>query len=149
MIDLVSDEEDESSPDGVVGNGTVFPPALAETEALAKRGVPSSAAASGNKDVKVTVPSVERGKASVGAGVTENTQRKAPTTAGHPYLHADGTWTCPTCTLNNTALATRCEACDGLKPIDESVGWRCEFCYEYGSEHGFWMCRNCGAIRKQ
>lgn len=141
VIDLVSDEEDAREE---LGKGAVFPPALADTEASAQRVTP--AASPDKKVIKATPPSADRN--TVNERPLGNAQRKAAPPS-NPYLHADGSWSCPICTLNNSGSATRCEACDGLKPIDESVGWRCEFCYEYGSEHGFWMCRNCGAIRKQ
>lgn len=136
VIDLVSDDEDASAG---AGKSAVFPPALADTKASARR-IPPSAVFS--KNGNATPPSATSRAAS-------NSNPRKASSSTNTYLHPDGSWSCPTCTLNNSATATRCEACDGLKPIDESVGWRCDFCYQYGSEHGFWMCRNCGAIRKQ
>lgn len=159
VIDLVSDDEDVGGEaTGLAGRGRVFPPALVETEASAaatdfKRsaspGVMGEMQRSVSSDVKI--PTSDRIQS---PRRTAQTQKPAPpsastSTSHQPYLHADGTWTCPTCTLNNPADARRCQACEGLKPIDESVGWRCEFCWEYGSEHGYWMCRNCGAIKKR
>lgn len=125
VIDLVSDDEDASAR---AGKSAVFPPALADTEASARRKPPSEV--SGNKNGNATPPSA------TSRAFSNSNSRKASSSSTNTYLHFDGTWSCPTCTLNNSATATRCEACDGLKPIDESVGWRCEFCYQYGSEHG-------------
>lgn len=142
MIDLVSDD-DEDARDGAVAQSAVFPPALADTEALARRVPPSTVSA--DKTIKAT-PSSAPKRATVNEN-RDQAARRPP--LPNPDLRADGTWSCPTCTLDNPASVNRCEACEGLKPIDESVGWRCQFCFEYGSEHGFWMCRNCGAIRRQ
>lgn len=150
IIDLISDDEGDAAGSGSVRKGRVFPPALAATEAVAAEKVPKRSADPGKTEK--TQPVVRSNNKSP---TTVHTQGPKPTTqkqkppSTQSYLHTDGTWSCPTCTLDNPAHADRCLACDGLKPIDESVGWRCDFCYQYGSEHGFWMCRNCGAIRKR
>lgn len=149
----------------------IFPPALADTESRAtvttprdhagKSLVERPAAASSTPIVaRPGKPGPTHGEAhpehvgplrstkSVTTTTSSPTMARSQPTKQHLYLHADGTWTCPTCTLNNDSGADRCAVCEGLKPIDEAVGWRCEFCYGYGNEHGRWMCLNCGAIRK-
>ena len=150
VIDLVSDDEPERGDDAsTIEKKGVFPPALAHTEALAAtkdaNGTTSPRRAA--KTQSLAPPNTRTGN-----GHSQGSNPTAPDPkppSEKTYLHADGTWSCPTCTLNNPAHVRRCQACEGLKPIDESVGWRCELCWEYGSEHGFWMCRNCGAIRKR
>ncbi|KAJ9105498.1 hypothetical protein QFC21_001869 [Naganishia friedmannii] len=173
VIDLVSDDSEETSnSDTSLGGkksrkGIIFPPALADTESKAKivPAAPSDHAATSavverqKQTTTLTVPtpgSSTKGRSGPVDPSHSSTKCATPTSPSatplrapeHPYLHLDGSWTCPACTLNNAAGADRCAACDGLKPIDETVGWRCDFCYAFGNEHGRWMCLNCGAIRK-
>jgi hypothetical protein len=150
IIDLISDDEGEGAVPGIVGKGKVFPPALAETEAAATGRQPKPSADLRNAEkTQTAVPLNHKNPTTDQTKSPKPVAQKQKPPSHQTYLHADGTWSCPTCTLDNPAHADRCLACDGLKPIDESVGWRCDFCYQYGSEHGFWMCRNCGAIRKR
>ncbi|GHJ84331.1 hypothetical protein NliqN6_0733 [Naganishia liquefaciens] len=152
VIDLeVSDDEPERSGDTTsIPIRGVIPPALAETEAVAViRSARRSTDSQTPANRQSLTPSNDRGTIQTRPRDSDSIALKSKPSSKKAYLRADGTWSCPTCTLNNPAHAGRCQACEGLKPIDESVGWRCEFCWEYGSEHGFWMCRNCGAIRKR
>lgn len=74
--------------------------------------------------------------------------KSAPSTKPE-QASSDGSWTCPSCTFNNVAHRTSCEMCDDPQPRDASKGWWCEECYHFGNEHAYWMCRNCGAIKKK
>ncbi len=66
-----------------------------------------------------------------------------------PNLHPDRTWSCPTCTLINEPLSLACDVCGGPKPRDESRGWWCDVCLEFGNVHDRWMCQSCGSIKRR
>lgn len=64
-------------------------------------------------------------------------------------VNPDGTWNCQSCTFINRPELLGCEVCGTKRPRDESKGWYCDFCYQFGNEHAYWMCRNCGAIKRR
>jgi len=77
-------------------------------------------------------------------------RRLAPSPPPQPTLiNADGTWNCPTCTLINPSGALACDACGGPQPRDESRGWWCDVCLEFGNAHDRWMCQSCGSIKRK
>lgn len=72
---------------------------------------------------------------------------KSPATL--PLDNPDGTWNCQSCTFINRAELLGCQVCDTPRPRDESKGWYCDFCFQFGNEHAYWMCRSCGAIKRR
>jgi hypothetical protein len=135
-----------------------FPPSLADTAKEAVRRVETN----GENQPGLNE---ERPRA-VGSAATRPTSRPqakkprlAPIASPAPppppppplnrVFNADGTWNCPTCTLINSSDALTCDACAEPRPRDESKGWWCDVCLEFGNTHDRWMCQSCGSIKRK
>ncbi|KLO14262.1 WLM-domain-containing protein [Schizopora paradoxa] len=58
------------------------------------------------------------------------------------------TWSCSTCTLENSRDKIQCVACLTDRPPIAADGWSCMACGEPGNPHNFWSCRFCGGIKQ-
>jgi len=82
------------------------------------------------------------------ASASSNETHKQNAQAGVSVAHPSP-WSCPACTLINTARAFACEVCASPRPQDPSVGWMCHVCGEASIDHQFWTCTFCGTVKAE